>query len=295
MQADFDIHRRSMRRESAIAETLQIAWRQFIDRPIAALLTMIGLAVVLVLPLGAFWLLSNASNMPQSWEHSSKVTIFLKENVTTSQAESFLNQVVQRNDVAKAVYISPDQGLKDLIAETKVNMTDKLPNNPLPSVIEVLLKGIPSPEQVAKFEDSFKVSSVIEEVKLNKEALTQPYRKLQFAWQQFNFFVGLFVLVAVVMLANYLQFGFRDSFGALYINGAFYGLAAGLAAWVLLTVVSSYLGDTVQTWLGQPNSLSNDVIGKFLLLSVSMGLVSAVVATALLFVHPLSFEAENEA
>lgn len=297
MQADLDIHRAAIknRKSYQFGQTFQIALQQFVSRPIADLLTIAVLAVVLALPMSLFWLLTNMPTVLQSWDYSPKVALYLKADVTAGQAQNLLSQIEKREDVAKAVYISPEQGLKDLAQQTQINVADKLTNNPLPGVIEILPKGLPSTTQIAQFAGEFKTFAQVEQVQLNKALMEQRYQWVQFAWQLFYFFTDLFAVIAVILIAKQLQLGYRDSFGALFLNGIFCGLGAGLFAWLLLVFGLPNIANAIPAWAGQFSAISNDLVSKFLLLSVGLGLVSAALASALLLIHPLQQNQPNSA
>lgn len=302
MQADLDIHRKTIKPKKPLkalqlGQTFRIAWQQFVNRPVADLLTIAVLAVVLALPMGLFWLLSNAPTVLQSWDHSPKVTLYLKGDVTVEQSQALLQQIEKRDDVAKAVYISPEQGLKDLVQQTQMNVADKLANNPLPGVIEILPKGLPSSEKVAQLLGEFKAFSQIDKVQLNQAVMEQRYQALQFAWKVFYFFMGLCVVIALVLMAKQLQLGYRGNWGAVFVQGVFCSLGAGLLAWGLLVFglpdITQMMPEWTFAWTMHFSELSNELISKFLLLSVGLGVAGAALASALLLIHPLKIGNEK--
>lgn len=114
------------------------SFKQIWAAPITSLTTLGVFAIVLCLPVALFWVSDNLQTLTQRWEQSGEITVFLKDDVTTTQAEALRKAWYQYAAVEKITYVSPEDALAEFSRLS--NMTDvasALDKNPLPGVLIV--------------------------------------------------------------------------------------------------------------------------------------------------------------
>lgn len=106
--------------------------------PFTSLMILVVIGVALALPTGLFVLLNNATQLSAGWNQSRQISLYLKQDVNDSAAETIVNQVKNEPGVADAQYISPEQGLKTFKQQSDFGSAfAALQHNPLPGVIVV--------------------------------------------------------------------------------------------------------------------------------------------------------------
>lgn len=124
-----------------MSQHLQAAFasiRLFRHKPIATIMTIVVIAITLTLPT-LFWVLTyNIERFTTNSARFGHISLYLKLSLDAQQSEEVLSRVRRAHGVAFATLTSPEEGLRNL--QTQEGMQDimtYLPENPLPSVIDV--------------------------------------------------------------------------------------------------------------------------------------------------------------
>jgi cell division transport system permease protein len=223
-------------------------------RPFATSLTVGVMAIAIALPLGLGLALGNIERFSGSVTESREIGVFLKADVDEAQARALAATLGERPDVAAVGVRTPEQGLEEFRAMSDLaGALDVLEENPLPTVLVVQPAG-----------DGDALAS---ELRALPEAdLVQhdaAWRQRLSAWLAFGervvqvvaVLLGLGVLLVVgntvrldigarsEEIAVLQHLGATDAFVRrpfLYL-GAWYGLAAGLLAGLLLMLAGLLL------------------------------------------------------
>lgn len=111
---------------------------RFFHYPLANIMTIAVIGIALALPTGLYVLLQNVKQISHGFDNSAQISMFLKMNVSSDQAQLLLQKLQQDATIAKATYISPDEGLKQFETQSGFgNVLLQLHSNPLPAVILV--------------------------------------------------------------------------------------------------------------------------------------------------------------
>lgn len=218
-------------------------------RPVATGLTVGVMAIALALPLGLGLALGNIERFSGSVTESREIGVFLKHDVTVAQARDLATGIGARADVAGVSVRTPEEGLAEFRAMSDLaGALDVLEDNPLPTVLMVQPR-----------EDGDSLAADLRQ--LPQADIVQhdaAWRQRLSAWLAFGervvqvvaVLLGLGVLLVVgntvrldigarsEEIAVLQHLGATDAFVRrpfLYL-GAWYGLAAGLLAGVLLLV-----------------------------------------------------------
>lgn len=175
--------------------------------PWTTIMAIIAVALTLLLPL-LFWFLVHAFKpLTHDWREGKEISLYLNMSFDIEAKSDLVKRVKQVPGVAKVYFISADDSLKAL--EKEEGMTDLrtyLPENPLPSMIEVTPK--PSVDTAVKMERLFqtlKAFPEVEEARLNREWVTKLHALMAFLGDLTWFIGGLFGLMVIFMIRNLLS------------------------------------------------------------------------------------------
>ncbi len=134
-------HRRTLR--STLQSAAQTHWRtarqslqRLLHTPFATAMTVAVIGIALVLPVGLLLTLDNLRGLSGNLGGVSQVSVYLEDTVNAAQAEALVQELVQREDVQQARYISPQEGAEEFIAYSGLgDILAALSENPLPGVI----------------------------------------------------------------------------------------------------------------------------------------------------------------
>lgn len=106
--------------------------------PISTLMTCMVIGIALALPTGLYTLLKNAQQLSGGWESTAQISVFLKKDVQTTQAQKLKTDIERWSDVVSVHYISREEALKEFQELSGFGDALKaLNSNPLPSVLIV--------------------------------------------------------------------------------------------------------------------------------------------------------------
>ena len=216
-------------------------------RPVATGLTVGVMAIALALPLGLGLALGNIERFSGSVTESREIGVFLKPEVTVPQAREIAAVLGARADVAAVGVRTPEEGLAEFRAMSDLaGALDVLQDNPLPTVLVVQPRG--DGDALAAELRQLPESDIVQHDAAWRQRLSAWLAFGERVVQVVAVLLGLGVLLVVgntVRLdigARSEEIGVLQHLGAtdafvrrpfLYL-GAWYGLAAGLLAGLLL-------------------------------------------------------------
>jgi cell division transport system permease protein len=271
---------------------------RFFQRPFATLLTVGVMAMAIALPLGLGIGLGNLQRLSGSLQASREVGLFLRVDIDAAQAERLATELRARRDVAAVELKTPDEGLAEFRQLSGLgDAAAMLGDNPLPTVLRVTPLG--GGDVIAR---EMRARPEVELVQHD-----EGWRRRLDAWLSFGFTLAL-VLAGVLGLGVLLvvgntirleignrreeiavlqQLGATDGFirrPFIYL-GAWYGLAAGLAALGLLLVAGLLLEPSLLILAASYGShfrlrgLSPTLAGLLLMASTATGWLGAWLAS----------------
>ena len=226
---------------------------RMLGKPWATLLTVGVMAVALALPLGLWGALSNVERLAGDVRQSRQVSVFLQSSVDADQAEALADTLRGDADVAAVELRTPDQGLAELherggLGEA-VDALDSLglDENPLPYLLLVTPAG--DERLLADRLQSLAEADVVQHDAAWRERLDG---WLRFGLRLAAVLAVLLGLGAALVVGNTVRLDIqqrREEIGVLQLLGAtdgfirrpflylgaWYGLAAGALALLVLT------------------------------------------------------------
>jgi cell division transport system permease protein len=109
-----------------------------LDNLASSLMTWLVIGIALALPVGLDVALDNASELSAGWESPSQISLFLKDGVDASAAQSLAATVQGREDVERVLFISREDALAEFSALSGfADVLSSLESNPLPNLLLV--------------------------------------------------------------------------------------------------------------------------------------------------------------
>lgn len=247
--------------------SLLASLRALLRKPFASLLTIAVLALALALPLGLLASLQNIERFAGNVQQSREISVFLKQEASTDDARAFAENLRARDDVANVIWKTPDEGLSDLRkTSTLGEALDSLDSNPLPHLMIVTPKA-----DDAALLTALQTNSSVDIVQ--HDAV---WRKRLDQWLGFGAQLAWILAIvlgaaAVLVIGNTVRLDIqarREELGVLQLLGAtdgfirrpflylgaWYGIAAGALALVLLAGVNRALQPSLSALAGSYGS-----------------------------------------
>jgi len=229
-------------------------WRMPFQTPYSSLFTVITLAICFYLPLLMWTLWQNFAGVQQQWQNQGSVAVFLKPNVGDQQRQDLQQELLQKN-LIEAVTIVAKQTIKaDLSDDPQLNQVIAVIDDyDLPDQLMLKPHEAATVEQLKTLAKQLQLHPDIDYVSFDADW----YRQLQAVTQALYYLtqgsIVIFLTIVLVFLSHSIgneiaahkgEIGLKKLLGAtpgqirrrfLY-SGLYYGLVAGIFAWLLLVV-----------------------------------------------------------
>lgn len=225
-------------------------------KPLATMITVIVIAIALALP-SLFWVLTgHFSRLTSGWQRGGHISLYLQQHLTESAQKSVLDKVRMAQGVGHAALKSASEGLAELTQQEGMHdIMRYLPDNPLPSVIEVTpALSVDSEAKLDLLSRQLQLIPQVDQVKMDMEWIGRLHAILAFITKATHSLMGLLALAVVLIIGNTLRLaihhhqeeiqvlkliGATDSFilRPFLYSGGWYGLVGGLVAVFLVNVI----------------------------------------------------------
>ena len=111
---------------------------RLVRQPFASLMIILVIAVTLAMPAAVNLVVKNARSVSGSWDNALDFSVFLKQEVSVSEAEALARLIRQRADIETVEFVSADDALAEFKRQSGfAEALDQLPDNPLPHTLVV--------------------------------------------------------------------------------------------------------------------------------------------------------------
>jgi cell division transport system permease protein len=242
----------------AMQSAWQTHWRtareslaRLLRTPGETAMTVAVIGIALLLPSGLLVTMDNLRTLSGSLGGVSQISLYLQDGVGQVEAEALSAQLLARDDIELARYVSPEEGAADFIRYSGLgDILSALEENPLPGVIVLTPAMLDSPAAAALQQD-LTAQPGVDSVQIDLEWVERLERILTLAGRASTGLLLILSLAVLFITGNTIRLaiegrraeivvvklvGGTDSDVALpfLYCGALYGLSGGLAAWVLL-------------------------------------------------------------
>ena len=109
---------------------------RLLQTPASTLVTLFVVAVALLLPALMFGLNSNLASLLAGFQDSAQITLYLQNSVSEADGQKVSDDLLTRNDIEDAYYVSPSQALDEFGASSGLEgLLIEMTANPLPGAI----------------------------------------------------------------------------------------------------------------------------------------------------------------
>jgi len=239
--------------------------RKLTRMPIASFFSLLIISITLTLPVVFNQLLQTAQSLTKQWYTQETLSLYLHPHLEKERLNALQGALIKHPGVKQVRYIPPEQGLKALGEQDNTIKTISrfLDNNPLPGVLLVEPNPTLSVKQLADFKQALTGLNGVDSVQFDLGWLKKLHTFVSFG-KQVLFFLALLLGAAVLLvISNTIQLSIQghevemdvlELMGATrsYIRrpfiytGIIMGLVGGVMAWMLSTVISAELNQTLK-------------------------------------------------
>jgi cell division transport system permease protein len=277
--------------------------RQLARRPLGSALTVAVMGLALALPLAFYLLLTNLQHLATALGNSQSVSVFLKSGVAADGADRLAVRLRARADVAGVTIRTPQQGLAELTAMQGFgDAIQSLPDNPLPFVLLVEPRAGANRAQVAAMVAAVRALPDVDLVQDNGQWRARLDALIALGRRVTLLLAALLGAAAVLVIGNTVRLDLRSRGDEIAVQrligasaafvrrpylyeGAWYGLAAGVVAVLLVLLLEAVLAapvrDLVASYAGRLHfgGLSWVTLGIALAIAVALGWLGAWIAS----------------
>ncbi|MGH8115703.1 MAG: permease-like cell division protein FtsX [Rhodanobacteraceae bacterium] len=282
---------------------LKDSLRQLAHRPLGTALTIAVMGLALTLPL-AFWLIVvNLQHLATALGNSQSVNVFLKTDVAAGAAEKLAAGLRTRADVAAVAVRTPQQGLAELAAMQGFGeAVNALPDNPLPFVLLIEPRAGTDRAAVETLVAAVRALSEVDLVQDSGQWRARLDAIIGLGQRAALLLAVLLGAAAVLVIGNTVRLDIRSRANEIAVQqlvgasagfvrrpflyeGAWYGLAAGLVAVLLVLLLEAVLAepvrDLVASYVGRLRfgALPWGTLGVGWAIAVALGWLGAWVAS----------------
>lgn len=117
-------------------EDAQSSWKRLVAAPVSSVMNVTVIAIALLLPSFLMVLNANLEAVVDSFRQSARITLYLEPAVSLERAEEVSSNLLQRDDIVEAEYISRQQALADFSRRSGLDsLLGQFSENPLPAAI----------------------------------------------------------------------------------------------------------------------------------------------------------------
>lgn len=256
--------------------------------PLRSLLAILLVSFLFALSIGVWVLYKNIQTITQAGPFSARIIVYLTPKTTSSAAQELQQQIRLRPDVQESIYISPQQGIKELVHQFGFSeLFAKLPTNPLPAVITVLPSpALNSPVGVENLVNVLRALPQVSSLQLNLDLIKQQYMTLTL-WKKAVYVLEAILISTVFLgLFNVMQFFFvsapKSSPASFFYSGLFLSLLSVLIGIAFVILGLRWVAPAYYGFFGQfPVGLDGSMMGRFLVIALVLGASSTWLASRL--------------
>lgn len=268
--------------------------------PLASFMTMAVLGLSITLPSALYVVVKNLDRVSADWQQASEVSIFLKDNIATSDIDRLIKRLNTWPEIERLEYLSADDALAEFTSSSGFgDALQYLDSNPLPNVILVYPKERHAQPASAKaLLNRLLREREVDIGKLDIEWLERLHAVVSIARELVYLVASLLFLSVILTIGNTIRlniFNKRDEILVMKLVGAtdsfiqrpflytgfWYGLLGGLVAWFTVALMLWWMGarvSNVVTLYNQSFQLSGldfSVMMSMLGISTTLGLAGS--------------------
>ncbi|RTE67081.1 cell division protein FtsX [Amphritea opalescens] len=286
---------------SYLRHNLEVAKQSYFSllaQPLTTFMTLAVLAIALALPGALYTGLKNLQQLGDGWQGDPRVALYLKMTASDEDAETLSRELLLRDDVAGTELITAQQGMLEFQAMSGFgDVFSFLDSNPLPAVVMVMPRNL-SVTEVPLLQAKLQALPQVDEAVVDMEWVQRLAGFVLLAERMVWVLTALFITAVLLVVGNTIRLSIESRRDEIIIaklvgatdayvrrpflyDGVWFGVAGGLAAWVLIQLSLLLLNSPVEHLVRLYNSqfeLAGLGFGEtilLLILSILLGLAGA--------------------
>lgn len=243
---------------------VKLSYKRFRQATLPNLLTLFVVIIALTLPSTLYVLLNNVHGLDQNLGAGSQLTVYFKKDATKTQIEHLMQALNSQSDIKRVKYISPKEGLEQFANQSDLgDLLNSLGENPLPATLVIETAYTQGNEDLLlEWQENLAKLHFVESAQLDKQWIKRLEAMLILA-KKISWIIGSLLAVGVVFIvSNTISLAIQRHKNEIIIyelvgatknfirrpflyTGLFYGLAAGLIAWLLISIMAAWLNPNV--------------------------------------------------
>ena len=169
----------------------------------AYLSSVISISLVLLLVGVASLLLVNAKSVSDYFKENMQVSVMMKQNVSDESALEFKERLEDERYIKSTVFISKEQGQRELAAQLGEDFLDVFETSPIPVSIDVTLEAdYVSADSLEMVRAEISESSLVDEVVYQTSLVDALNANLSRISLILSIFIGLLLFISFVLINN---------------------------------------------------------------------------------------------
>ncbi len=241
--------------------------------PLSSFMTIAVLAIALALPTSFYIFLKNINTLSDNWDGVAQISLFLKTSADEKAIEKLQKKLQTSKKIAKIEFIDKEKGLKEFSERSGFGEAlSYLDDNPLPHTFLVIpSKSFSTPIASQQLTEELQKESAVELAQLDLKWV-QKFHSIMHIAERIVYILSILLSLAVLLIiGNTIRLaiqsrreeiqiiklvGATDAFirRPFLYSGIWYGLIAGLIAFLLISISVFWLSDPVNRLSAQYNS-----------------------------------------
>ncbi len=267
---------------------------------VASLMTAAVIAIALAMPSGLYLLLDNLERLSGSWDGQASLSVFLKNEVTTADANILLKRVREWPEIDSVQLITPQQALDEFSQRSGfADVLGALEENPLPAVLIVIpVSEHTRPEAASALRERLSALPETELAQLDLQWVQRLTAMLDIARRGVLVVSALLALAVLLVIGNTIRLEIQNRHEEILVTkligatngfirrpflycGIWYGALGALIAWLLVETGFWLLSGPVAHLAGLYHSdfdletLPFQLLGLLLAGGMSLGLLGS--------------------
>ena len=169
----------------------------------AYLSSVISISLVLLLVGVASLLLVNAKSVSDYFKENMQVSVMMKQNVSDESALEFKERLEDERYIKSTVFISKEQGQRELAAQLGEDFLDVFETSPIPVSIDVTLEAdYVSADSLEMVRAEISENSLVDEVVYQRSLVDALNANLSRISLILSIFIGLLLFISFVLINN---------------------------------------------------------------------------------------------
>jgi cell division transport system permease protein len=267
---------------------------------VPSLMTAAVIAIALAMPSGLYLLLGNLERLSGSWDGQASLSVFLKNKVTATEANTLLKRVREWPEIGSVQLITPEQALDEFSQRSGfADVLGALEENPLPVVLIVIPTGEHTrPEAASALRERLSTLPETELAQLDLQWVQRLTAMLEIARRGVLVVSALLALAVLLVIGNTIRLEIQNRHEEILVTkligatngfvrrpflycGIWYGALGALIAWLLVETGFWLLSGPVAQLAGLYQSdfsletLPFQLLGLLLAAGASLGLLGS--------------------